>query len=338
MAFDPNIYAQLAAVNPQAAAAYLTAETQSQSPVTGPQSQAQFTPPPPPQAQSQYAPNPQAQAQQPQPEAARGTMEDFYNQPSASNGGKGASQYFGSLQHGNRKPDGSWLQFRVDRDINHNDVSQLTDTNNVLRTWTYGPLAGKPMFQLTVPGTVLASGDGLHTQFFDNGAVRLYLKPGPVTDNFRAALQAGGEDSGFPKAGSVLTMIAAGQKANKGNYSPTMLYDFRYDAPDGTPASVSAAPASAPPPVTQVPPTAPVAPAPLPATAPAPPMATPPLAIDIPPTAAPAAPPAPATVPPVTTAPAPQVAAAPAAAEASDPAANPALAALLSKLQGQAQQ
>lgn len=273
VAFDPNKYAQLQAIDANLAAQYLASETQSAAPAT--------PPPPPginfndpkfqaPQAQSAYVPQAQQQAQQPQPELARGTLEDFYSQPAASNGGKGATQFFGSVQKGNRKPDGTWLQLRIDRDITNADVSQLTDTNNVPQTWKYGPMAGKPKFQLTIPATAIGSSDGTHLQFFEGGAVRLYLKPGPVTDAFRAALQAGGEPSGFPKAGSQLVMIAAGQKANKGNYSPTMLYDFRYTAPNGseTPAAPENPPADNP----QIPvPPAPVPPVEPPATPPAPP-------------------------------------------------------------------
>lgn len=231
MAFDPNKYAQLQAIDANLAAQYLASETQN-APAAPAVPQPQFQAPAP-QPQSQYAPQAQTQAQQPQPELARGTLEDFYSQPAASNGGKGATQFFGSVQKGNRKPDGTWLQLRIDRDITNADVSQLTDTNNVPQTWKYGPMAGKPKFQLTIPATAIGSSDGTHLQFFESGAVRLYLKPGPVTDAFRAALQAGGESSGFPKAGSEIVMIAAGQKANKGNYSPTMLYDFRYTAPNG---------------------------------------------------------------------------------------------------------
>lgn len=281
MAFDPNKYAQLQAIDANLAAQYLASETQSAAPAT--------PPPPPginfndpkfqaPQAQSAYVPQAQTQAQQPQPELARGTLEDFYSQPAASNGGKGATQFFGSVQKGNRKPDGTWLQMRIDRDITNADVSQLTDTNNVPQTWKYGPMAGKPKFQLTIPATAIGSSDGTHLQFFEGGAVRLYLKPGPVTDAFRAALQAGGESSGFPKAGSQLVMIAAGQKANKGNYSPTMLYDFRYTAPNGSETPEAPAAPGTPPadnPQAPVPPAPPAPPVEAPSTQPAPPPVAP---------------------------------------------------------------
>lgn len=227
MAFDPNKYAQLQAIDANLAAQYLASETQAAPAAPAPQPTFQAPAAPQAQAQSQYAPNPGQQAQQPQPELARGTLEDFYSQPTSSNGGKGASQYF------KNKPVGSWLQFRVDRDITNADVSQLTDVNNVPQTWKYGPMAGKPKFQLVVPGTVLASSDGTHGQVFESGTLRLYLKPGPVTDAFRAALQAGGENSGFPKGGSEIVMIGAGEKQNKAGYSATKLYDFRYTAPNG---------------------------------------------------------------------------------------------------------
>jgi hypothetical protein len=219
-----------------------------------------------PQAQSQYAPNSSQQAQQPQPTLARGTLEDFYNQPS-SGGGKSATSYF------NNKPQGAWLHFRVNRDITNADVQQMTDVNNVPQKWKFGPLAGEPKFNLIVPGTVVASGDGQHVLTHPEGELRLWLKPGPVTDSFRAALAAAGEDSGFPKAGSEIVMISAGEKAGKQGYSPTKLYDFQYVAPSGetaAPAAVSSAPPTTPvspvtPAVAPVAPTAPAA-APAPAT------------------------------------------------------------------------
>jgi hypothetical protein len=267
MAFDATVYAQLASVSPEAAAAYLASNPATPAAAPAPAPQPTFQAP---QAQSQYAPTPQAQAQQPAPELARGTLEDFFNQPSAGNGGKTATSYFKDPA-GAEKAEGSWLQFNVDRDITHADVSQMTEYGtNIPMTWKYGPMKDKPKFQLTIPGTAVASGDNDHPRLFEGGALRLYLKPGPVTDAFRAALQAGGESSGFPKGGSTLVMIKGGKKPNKtGN--PTQLYEFRYTAPNGqavsAQAEVAPEPVAAPvaPPVPAAPavPEAPAVPAPV---------------------------------------------------------------------------
>lgn len=266
MAFDATLFATLTAQGVPAEAAAQAANkpdapAQTPPPVT-------FTPPP----LATYAPAPGTpQDNTPQPEAARGTVEDFWNQPTGSNGGKGASSYFGGKDTP-EKPEGAWLQFTVDRDITGNDVQQMTKYGtHILETWQFGPQAGKPKFQLVVPATVVASGDGTHGQFFEGGAMRLYLKPGPVSDAFRAALQAGGEPSGFPKGGSTVVMVKAGKKQNKSG-NPTQLYDFTYTAPNGVPATVQAEVASAPP---TAPATVPAPGAPAPSTAATPPAQAP---------------------------------------------------------------
>jgi hypothetical protein len=252
VSFDANLYAALQQADPAQAAAYISQFANPQSPAPSPLPQVQQ-----PQSQSQYAPNPSQQAQQPQPTLARGTLEDFYSQPSSGGGGKSATTYF------KNKPQGSWLHFRVNRDITNADVQQMTDVNNVPQKWKYGPLADKPKFNLIVPGTVVASGDGQHVLTHPEGELRLWLKPGPVTDSFRAALAAAGEDSGFPKAGSEIVMISAGEKAGKQGYSPTKLYDFQYVAPSGETAAnpTAAAPGVPTAPVAATAPPAPTAPA-----------------------------------------------------------------------------
>ena len=254
MSFDANVYQQLAAVSPEAAQQYLAAETQQAPAAPAPVQAPTFQPP---QAQSQFTP---AAPSAPAPELARGTFDDFFSQPSASNGGKGATSYFRG-KAGPLRPKGSWIQFTVDRDITNADVSQMTKFGtNVPETWQYGPMAGKPKFQLIIPATVVASGDNQHGQVFENGAVKLYLKPGVVTDSFRAALAAAGEPSGLPKAGSVITMIMGDEKPNKSG-NPTQLYDFQYQAPQSVPTAPAEAPAPAAPVAAPVP-SAPAAPAP----------------------------------------------------------------------------
>jgi hypothetical protein len=272
MAFNQALYDQFIAQGVPAPAAVAAATTPDAAPAPAPTAPpANFTPPPTTAPGASYAPAPGTQQSAPQPEAARGTVEDFWNQPTGGNGGKGASSYFKSNTH--EKPQNSWLQFTVDRDVNGNDVQQMTKFGtNILETWQFGPQKDKPKFQLIVPGTVIASGDSTHDQFFEGGALRLYLKPGPVSDAFRAALQAGGESSGFPKAGSTVVMVKGGQKPNKSG-NPTQLYDFTYTAPNGVAAPATAVAETAVAEAAPVaPPTvaAPVTPAPVTQTAPVP--------------------------------------------------------------------
>lgn len=266
--------------------------------------------------QPQYsAPAPGYPAPQPAPQVpvlARGTLGDYLDQPTMG-GGAALTKFFSG------RPQGSWLQYQVSRDLTDADVRQQTDSNGVPLTYK----DGRPKFVLVVPVTVLNSSDGSHTGIFDGGAGSLWLK-GVTSDAFKQAIAAAGIPNpdkamaGGKLAGAVITQVSAGEKpAYQPGRSPTKLYNFTYqpngrelsDAPvAAAPAPVAPAAPPAPSPVPPLPPTvlgtpalSPVPPLlPTAPVAPAAPQAYTPPAYEAPaytPPAAPAAPPAPPAPP-----------------------------------------
>lgn len=308
MSFDPNVYAQLAATNPAAAAQYL-ASTQQAAPAATPFPPAAAPSPaaqPAPQAQGQqFYQNPNAV--QPQQQLARGTLEDFYNQPTGNGGGPSVtSKYL------NKRAQGSWLQLEVASDVTNADVRQQTTPQGVPQTFK----DGRPKFVLVVKVKVVGSSDNTHFTEFPDGAGTLWVK-GVLADELRRAMAAAGDQSGYPKAGAMIVIQSAGEQAARvQGFSPTKLYKLDYAPAAGT-----------------VDPTAPAAPADVPQAAAAP-AAVPP--------AAPAPAPAPAPTPTMTAPALPMTPGAPAAAPTNPPAPVPAAgaddskAALLAKLSGQA--
>jgi hypothetical protein len=230
---------------------------------------------------------------------ARGTLEDFVDQPSAG-GGAATSKFFTP-----QRPIGSWLQLRIARDVTHADVKQQTDKFGKPLTFTS---SGKPKFVLIIPCKVISSSDPAATaQHYDDGNVTVWLKGVPY-DAFKAAMAAAGV-SDPTKAinlgqlgGAEFYMIGAGTK-QFGQGNPANMFDFTY-TPNGRELTEGAGRAVSPTPgvtlpVAAVPPTAPPAPAPIsavPAAVPPPPApgATPPP----PPVAAAPPPPPPAATPP----------------------------------------
>ena len=133
--FDPAVYTQIAATSPEAAASYLQATTGTPagtSPVTS------SNPPPAaaaqPQAQGQFSRNPAAV--QPQPVLARGTLEDFYNQPTGGGGGPSVTSKFF-----NKRVNESWLDLLVSSDVTNADVRQQTDPSGKPQTFKDGKLS-----------------------------------------------------------------------------------------------------------------------------------------------------------------------------------------------------
>jgi hypothetical protein len=230
-----------------------------QAPAPAPQAQFQQ-----PQFQPQYAPQPQfaqpAQQAAPEPVLARGTLEDFWDQPSVTGGGAGVTKYF------NGKVQGSWLDMTVTRDLLHSDTRQQTDINGVPQAYK----DGRPKFVLIIPVTVTGSSDGTHGALFTEGAGTIWVK-GALKDEFARAMAAAGirELTG----GTRIIMASAGEKAsNRPGFSATKLYQVTlYPSQGGAPAQVQvevpvAAPQAAPLPT-------PVAAAPLPSPVPGAPVA-----------------------------------------------------------------
>lgn len=259
--FDPNLYAQLVATSPAAADSYLAS---FQAPAAAPA-------PVVPQAQFQQ-PNIQQgfaqQAAQPQQQAARGTLEDFFNQPSGG-GASVTSKFFKD------RPQGSWLQMTVLADVSNADVQHQKTPQGVLQFFKKNGQddLSRPKLVLVVKVQVTGSSDGSHAAIFPNGEASLWLKKGPVTDDLIRAMTGAGDPSGYPKAGAQMVMQSAGEKVNNnGAYSPTKLYTFQYAAPAGvpvenptTPIPSATAPAPGPVPAT---PAVPVTAAPVPSASP----------------------------------------------------------------------
>jgi len=271
MQFDPQAYAAIAATNPQAAADYLAA-------CSAPAAPADYRGnPPAPQAQPQQEYSNPA-AVQPAAQLARGTLEDFYNQPTSGSAPSITSKFF------TKRAMGSWLSLEVLRDVTNADVKQQTTPQGQPQTFR----DGRPKFVLVVPVKVTGSSDGTHVTEFPDGEGSLWVK-GVLADELRRAMTAAGDPSGYPKGGAQIVMQSAGEKASRTpGFSATKLYSLQYAGPVASAAEAIANP------TTQIP----SATAPAPSAAPATP--------DVPATAeaaAPAAPSLPASAPTLAAAP-----------------------------------
>jgi hypothetical protein len=239
---------------------------------TQPAPQPNFAPAPQPgypspayQPQPQYGapqgyPQPQygaPQAAPPAPQLARGSLDDFLNQPSGGSGGAGVQKWFSGKQIG------SWLHLEVVRDLTNADVRQQTDINGVPATYK----SGDPKFVLIIPVKVLASSDGSHPAIFTEGLGTVWVK-GLLKDELTKALAQAGTTASTPPGGTQLVMSSAGEKpSNRPGFSPTKLYTFQASLPQGGAPAAPTAPAPQAPPV---PPTQVPAPAATPAPVPAP--------------------------------------------------------------------
>lgn len=220
MTFDPNTYAQLAAIDPNAAASYLAFTQQPQAPSVSapPLPQPQFQQPQY-QAQPQGYSNPAAVT--PPPVLARGTLEDFYSQPTGGSAPSVTSKFFG------KRPQGAWLQLTVDADATNADVRQQTTPDGKPQTFR----DGRPKFALVVKVHVTGSSDGTHVTEFPDGEASLWVK-GVLADELRRAMTAGGDPSGYPKGGAVIVMQSVGEKpARTPGFSATKLYSLQYAGP-----------------------------------------------------------------------------------------------------------
>lgn len=266
MSFDQNYYNYLLGTNPTAAQAYIADQAILTAPTPAPAIPQTTFQPPVAQPQAQGYVNPAAV--QPQPTLARGTLEDFYNQPTGSGGGPSVTSKFFT-----KRAQGSRLQMRVISDVTNADVRQQTTPQNIPQTFK----DGRPKFVLVVKVQVLWSSDGTHVTEFPDGLGSLWVK-GVLADELRRSMAAAGDASGYPKGGSIIDMTSAGEQASRTpGFSATKLYQLQYVPPT-------------------VDPTAQAAPAPttIPAVATPAPIATPPFDTAAPPVPAPSfTPPAP---------------------------------------------
>jgi hypothetical protein len=271
---------------PQGQPGYPPQQPPYQQPGYPPQGQPQYQQPQYQQPQYQ-----QPQYQQPQAPAVRATLGEFMDQPSMG-GGSATSKFFTK-----QRPQGSWLQLQVTRDLLASDV-QHQENDGVLQYFKTGgqPDFNRPKLVLVIPTRAVGSSDPASSQaVFPDGAVALWLK-GITRDALIAAIGAAGLPQpdkilGAGKiGGAVITMISAGTRpARTAQYSDTNLFDFRYQ-PGGreleglaeqeeyrppTPAAPAAATAAAPVPATAPTPAPMYGTVPGPAPAVAPPMTPP---------------------------------------------------------------
>lgn len=196
-------------------------------------------------------------------------------------GGAAVTKFFGV------RPQGSWLQLHVTRDLTPADVQHQSSSDGTLQFYKTGgvPDPNKPKYVLIIKTSVLASSDGSHAGIFTDGAAAIWVK-GITKDSLVDAMRQAGvpnADAVFSSGrigGAVITMISAGEKAsNRPGYNPTKLYQFQYQpgghefegavqqdpsqapaqpaAPMAAPAQVSAPPTAAG--YQQAPPTVPAA-------------------------------------------------------------------------------
>ena len=199
-----------------------------QQPPYPPQQYQQQPPPGYYQPQPQYYPPQVTGAPAPQaPVLARGTLEDYLDQPTGG-GGAATSKFFTP-----QRPVGSWLQLVVARDLNNNDVRQQTDKFGTPLTFKSN---GKPKFVLIIPCNVLSSSDGSHVNIYPEGQVTVWLK-GVPSDSFKSAMRISGvsdPDRALALgqlAGASFYMIGAGTK-QFGAGNPANMFDFQY-TPNG---------------------------------------------------------------------------------------------------------
>lgn len=212
-----------------------------------------------PQPQQGYAPQPPAAAP---PVSVRGTLEDFMNQPSGG-GGAAITKFFKD------KPQGTWIQLQVTRDILETDVIPQLDGNNQPTFFKTGGQIDytRPKLVLVLKCTVLQSSDGTHVQHFQDGAAGVWIK-GITRDAFVSAMGTAGIPNPAQAlgrgqlGGAVFVMQSAGSRpSNRAGFSDTKLYNFSYtpggresvdfSAAQAPPAPVQSAPAVSAPPTTQ---------------------------------------------------------------------------------------
>lgn len=222
MSFDPTAYASLQAINPEAAASYLASTQGAQSPPAANNPPPASTPPAAGASQSQGQFYQNQNAVQQLQTLARGTLEDFYNQPTGSGGGPSiTSKFF------NKRAFGSWLQLEVAADSTDADVRQQTTPQGIPQTFK----DGRPKFVLVVKVKVLGSSDGTHVTEFPDGMGSLWVK-GVLADELRRSMAAVGDASGYPKAGAIIVMSSTGEQASRTpGFSATKLYKLDYANP-----------------------------------------------------------------------------------------------------------
>lgn len=164
----------------------------------------------------------------------------------AGGGGTSVTKFF------NARPQGSWIQFQVTRDIVESDVQPQTDSNGAIRYQTVGgqPDYNRPRWVLVLKCTVLTTSDGdAAPSVFADGAAAVWLK-GITRDGFTGAMSAAGvpeSDKALARGklgGAVFVMQSNGSRpSNRSGYADTKLFTFTYTS-NGREHLVDAQPSS----------------------------------------------------------------------------------------------
>lgn len=168
-----------------------------------------YAPPPP-----QYAPPPQQYAP-PQPEPlARGTIDDFYDQPAAS----GKSLSFDS------KPPGTAYAGVVARSITHADIQVATD--KVTRQPRRHP-DGRLKYNMIIPLILAPSAE------HPDGRASWYVKAGAEREELSRAMEDAGLPPGTPpEQGALITITYTGDRPIPG-LNPQKVKRVTYQRPQG---------------------------------------------------------------------------------------------------------
>lgn len=174
-----------------------------------PQAPAQY---PPQQFAPGYpAPTPAAPAVQ----LAQGSIDDFYNQPSA---GGGAALKFEAI--------GQTYTGIVTRPITSADIQQQTDTLGRPQTFR----DGRPKFVMKVPLQLQPTPDR------PDGLAQWYVK-GQARDELVRAMAEAGAPAGAPEPGAIIQVTYVSQRASGPGMNPAKQFHVVYTRPDGQTSS-----------------------------------------------------------------------------------------------------
>lgn len=180
--------------------------------------QQQYPPQGYPQPPMQQYPQAYAAPQQPPaPPLANGTLDDFYNQPSAGSGP--------SLSWSN-KPLGTAYAGHVARDVTSGDVQQQTDPSSGAPKFFRD---GRPMFVMKVPLKVQQS------QEFPEGEATWYVR-GQARDELSRAMAEAGTD-GAPRRGALIQVTLVQRRPSRmGNPANVVQVVYTPDYGTGAPS------------------------------------------------------------------------------------------------------
>jgi hypothetical protein len=169
-----------------------------------------------PQAQGYPAP----QMAPPAPALAQGSIDDFYNQPSAG-GGKSLSFH--------QKPYGTRYRGIVTRPIGAGDIQQQTDTMQRPQFFK----DGRPKFVMKVPLQMEPSAE------YPDGLAVWYVK-GQARDELVRAMAEVGAPAGPPEAGSIIDITYTGERQAGAGMNPAKQVAVIYSRPSGAAAAPQA--------------------------------------------------------------------------------------------------